>query len=59
MKGRRKTIFEERDYLTRVRELYLGFVEGGELVSVDADRAFDEVQNDVIRLVADLLGVAL
>jgi len=26
---------------------------------VDADRAFDEVQNDVIRLVADLLGVAL
>jgi dTMP kinase len=59
VKGRRRTIFEERDYLRRVRELYLGFVEGGELMRVDADRAFDEVQKDIMRLVADLLGITL
>lgn len=59
VKGRKKTVFEEGEYLRRVRELYLGFVESGELVRVDADRDFDDVQNDVVGLVACLLGRAL
>ena len=53
------TVFEEREYLRRVRELYRGFVEGGELVRVDADRDFDDVQKDIMRLFADLLSIAL
>jgi dTMP kinase len=59
VKGRKKTVFEEGEYLRRVRELYLRFVEGGELVRVDADRDFDDVQNDVDGLVSGLLGRAL
>ena len=59
VKGRKKTVFEEGEYLRRVRELYLGFVESGELVRVDADRDFDDVQNEVVGLVSGLLGRAL
>jgi len=59
VKGRKKTVFEEGEYLRRVRELYLRFVESGELVRVDADRDFDDVQNDVVGLVSSLLGRAI
>jgi dTMP kinase len=59
VKGRKKTVFEEGEYLRRVRELYLEFVESGELVRIDADRDIDDVQNDVVDLVSGLLGRAL
>lgn len=49
--NRRRTIFEDPDYLRKVRELYLQFVRHGELVKVDADRPKKAVQEDVSTLV--------
>jgi dTMP kinase len=48
---RAKTVFEVSDYLRKVREIYMGMVEKGELVRVDADRPRDEVRADIQGLV--------
>lgn len=48
---RRKTVFEDEGFLQKVRELYLEFEKGGELVKVDADRPIEEVRKDVLLLV--------
>jgi dTMP kinase len=53
--GRAKTVFEVSDYLRKVRDIYLGMVEGGELVRVEADRPRDEVGADIRGLVDGLL----
>ncbi|MEE8354404.1 MAG: dTMP kinase, partial [Candidatus Bathyarchaeia archaeon] len=53
--GRAKTVFEVSDYLRKVREIYLGMVERGVLVSVDADRPKEEVRADIRGLIDGLL----
>ena len=55
MGHRRKTVFEEKIFLRKVRDLYLQFHERGELVKVDADRPIEEVKKDIILLVEKAL----
>ena len=55
--GRTLTVFENRSYLSRVRELYLGFA--GEMRLVDTGRPVDEVEAEVQRLVEELTGIDL
>jgi dTMP kinase len=57
--GRTLTVFENRDYLSRVRDLYRGFAEGGEMKLVDTARPVDEVEAEVQSLIEKLLGVDL
>jgi len=52
---RKRSIFESADFLRKVRDIYLGMVETGELVRVDADRPKKAVQADVKSLVDRLL----
>jgi dTMP kinase len=57
--GRTLTVFENRSYLSRVRELYLGFAGAGEMRLVDTGRPVDEVEAEVQRLVEELTGIDL
>jgi len=52
---RAKTVFEVSDYLRKVRDIYMGMVERGELVRVDADRPRDEVRADIKGLIDGFL----
>ena len=52
---RARTVFEVSDYLQKVRGIYLGMVERGELVRVDAHRPKREVRSDILGLVDGLL----
>ncbi len=54
--GRTLTVFEDRSYLRRVRELYLGFARAGEMRLVDTGRPVDEVEAEVQGLVYGLIG---
>ena len=53
--GRAKTVFEELDYLKRVRAEYLGYAEAGELVVVDASQGIDAVHAEIRGLVDKLI----
>jgi dTMP kinase len=53
--NRAKTVFEVSDYLRKVREIYMGMVERGELLSVDADRPKNQVRAEIKGLVDKLL----
>jgi dTMP kinase len=55
--GRTLTVFENRNYLKRVRNLYIGFAKKGEMRLVDTGRPVDEVEAEVERLVMELIGV--
>jgi dTMP kinase len=57
--GRTLTVFENRDYLSGVRDLYLVFAKEGEMRLVDTGRPVDEVEAEVQRLVEELIGVKL
>ena len=52
---RRRSRFERADFLRKVRENYLGYVERGELVRVDAERGVDEVFSDLAEIVESFL----
>jgi dTMP kinase len=52
---RAKTVFEVSDYLRKVRDIYLGIVERGELVRIDADRSKGEVRVEIQGLLKGLL----
>ncbi len=53
--NRRKTVFEDSDYLRKVRNIYLQLVEEGELVRIDADKPRKAVQAEIFSLVQELL----
>jgi dTMP kinase len=55
--GRTLTVFENRDYLSRVRDIYLGFVREGEMQLIDTGRQVDEVEAEVENLIKDLMGL--
>ena len=55
--GRTLTVFENRDYLSRVRDLYLGFARDGEMQLVDTGRPVDEVEAEVENLIEELMGL--
>jgi len=52
---RNRTIFEESEYLKKVREEYLRYVNEGELKLVDACRAVEDVHAEVLGLIIKLL----
>ena len=53
--NRRKTVFEDSDYLRKVRNIYLQLVEEGELVRIDADKPRKAVQAEIFSLIKKLL----
>ncbi len=57
--GRTLTVFENRDYLSRVRDLYLGFARDGEMKVIDTVKPVDEVESEVEGLVEELTGLDL
>ena len=52
---RRRSIYEDSDYLRKVREIYIKLVDEGELVKVDADRPKRVVQGELLSMVRDLI----
>lgn len=56
MRRRRRTVFEVYTFQQRVRNLYLQFVEQGEMVKVTAERPIEEVQREISALVHEILG---
>ena len=57
--NRRKTVFEESDFLRKVRNIYLKLVETKELIRVDADKPKKEVQKEIFSLVYKCIDNAL
>ena len=52
---RQRSIYEDSDYLRKVRDIYIRLVNEGELVKVDADRPKRVVQGELISMIQDLL----
>jgi dTMP kinase len=52
---RRRSIYEDSDYLRKVREIYIRLVDEGELVKVDADRPKRVVQGELLFMILDLV----
>lgn len=52
---REKTVFEESDYLRRVRENYLKFVRSGELIKIEVDKPRMKVQEKISNIVMRFL----
>jgi dTMP kinase len=52
---RRRSIYEDSDYLRKVREIYIRLVDEGELVKVDADRPKRVVQGELLSMIQDLV----
>ena len=54
--GRRKTVFEENEYLKRVRAEYMRYSDKGELVVIDAEQPIEQVHKDVLDQIEILLN---
>lgn len=52
---RRRSIYEDSDYLRKVREIYIKLVEEGDLVKVDADRPKRVVQGELLSMIQELI----
>ncbi|MBA7702571.1 Thymidylate kinase [subsurface metagenome] len=52
---RRRSIYEDSDYLRKVREIYIRLVDEGELVKVDADRPKRVVQGELLSMIQELV----
>jgi len=52
---RRRTRFEREEFLARVRERYLEYVERGELLRIDAEKSIGEVFEDLVKAVSRFL----
>jgi len=52
---RRRSIYEDSDYLRKVRDIYIKLVNEGELVKVDADRPKRVVQGEILSMVLNSL----
>jgi len=57
--GRSLTVFENRNYLKKVRNLYIRFAEAGEMRLIDTAQPIDEVEREVQRLVEELININL
>lgn len=57
--GRSLTVFENRNYLKKVRNLYIRFAKAGEMRLIDTAQPIDEVERDVQRLVEELININL
>ena len=52
---RAKTVFEENEYLKKVRAEYLRYAEKGELVVIDATQSLEDVHDDILGHVKKLI----
>jgi len=52
---RAKTVFEENEYLKKVRAEYLRYAEKGELVVIDATQSLEDVHDDILDHVKKLI----
>jgi len=52
---RRRSIYEDSDYLRKVRDIYIKLVNEGELVNVDADRPKRVVQGELLSMTQELV----
>lgn len=52
---RRRSIYEDSDYLRKVRDIYIKLVNEGDLVKVDADRPKRVVQGELLSMIQDLV----
>ena len=52
---RRRSIYEDSDYLRKVRDIYIRLVDEGELVNVDADRPKRVVQGELLSMIQELV----
>jgi len=52
---RAKTVFEETEYLKKVRAEYLRYAEAGELMVVDASQPIDDVHAMILGLITEIL----
>jgi len=52
---RRRSIYEDSDYLRKVRDIYIRLVDEGELVKVDADRPKRVVQGELLSMIQELI----
>ena len=57
--GRSLTVFENRNYLKKVRNFYISFAEAGEMRLIDTTQPIDEVEREVQRLVEELININL
>jgi dTMP kinase len=55
VENREKTVFEEENYLEKVREIYLALADIGELEVVNASRKIEDVHIDVLERVKRIL----
>jgi len=53
--NRAKTVFEEMEYLKKVRAEYLRYAEAGELMVVDASQPIDDVHAEILGLIKKIL----
>jgi thymidylate kinase len=53
---RNKTVFEEYEYLTKVRAEYLRYAEIGELIVIDAVQSIEDVHKDIMVHIEILLN---
>lgn len=51
----KKSVMENLETQRKVREVYMKFVENGELAKIDGNRSKREVANDILRVVLDSL----
>lgn len=56
--GRRRTVMENLEVQTRVREIYLKLVEDGFLILIDGNRPIMEVAQDIQRIVLERLKLS-
>lgn len=52
---RKKSVMERLQTQRRVREIYMKFVENGELIPIDGNRGKDEVAKDILTVVINFL----
>jgi dTMP kinase len=53
----KKSVMENLEIQRKVREIYMKFVENGELVKIDGNKSKEEVANDILTLVLKFLKV--
>jgi len=53
---RKKTVFEVTDYLSKVRNIYLQFVDQEEMIKIDADRSKKLIYEEILAHVEKFLG---
>ena len=55
---RKKSVMETLETQRKVREVYLKYVEKGELVRVDGDKPVEQVAEELFRVVSGLIEAA-